>query len=543
MTAEAKSGDRIRTLYIISCPKEQFKNYYHKNGTKSLNILSRDSENLEGISSDNVITYGDTRISPFDLPLIKRLREQNYDKVVFFYNNAFRKGYLGIELFTLLLKAKKREGIYQDHGKQAINGPVFFVHAFIDIFYAFVDILGCFLLALVFIPFSLVVNIVKRNKNNKERKILFLGMGGKYSASYRVRCENFAKEMKRRGYQAEAVSFYGLHDKFIRDNTSMFVRLWDLKRCIIIVLMYLRIVFRYRDSSILYCQKVDYPALAAYIACIGSGKKLVIDYDDWDKTTFGEFFYRLNKVPVLRFEFLTRLLINKSSLCVVASEYLKKIFESWKIKKLYFVPTGVDGSVFLRKNKDASNKVITISWMGTIYKINAEWLYYFLNIYKEVKKEVNDKEIALEIAGEGTFEGYVNEYVRKNNIDDVRFLGWMPHEQIPEYLNRIDIGVFPMEKDREYERSKSPTKLFEYMACGIPCVASKIGELANVIEDGKNGYLASNKEEFKGKLLNLINDRQLRKKMGEEAAKTVRGKYSLEKCGEMLEKALKEVSH
>ncbi|KAF0213252.1 MAG: group 1 glycosyl transferase, partial [bacterium] len=74
--------------------------------------------------------------------------------------------------------------------------------------------------------------------------------------------------------------------------------------------------------------------------------------------------------------------------------------------------------------------------------------------------------------------------------DRVTFTGRLSHRLVPSYLDACDILVsphVPMEDGSDF--FGSPTKLFEYMAMAKPIVASRLGQIADVIEDGKNGYL------------------------------------------------------
>ena len=58
--------------------------------------------------------------------------------------------------------------------------------------------------------------------------------------------------------------------------------------------------------------------------------------------------------------------------------------------------------------------------------------------------------------------------------------------------------------------------LLEAMAAGLPCVALNIGGNAEAVVDGETGYVVSSEDEpgFKEALIRLINDRELRKKLG-----------------------------
>ncbi len=98
----------------------------------------------------------------------------------------------------------------------------------------------------------------------------------------------------------------------------------------------------------------------------------------------------------------------------------------------------------------------------------------------------------------------------------------------------FDISVMPL-VDNDLSRGKCAMKILESMAMGIPVVASDVGENKYIIEDGVNGFLASNTEDWVRKLEILIRDESLRKRMGEAGLKTIQEKgYALEACGKKL---------
>jgi glycosyltransferase involved in cell wall biosynthesis len=92
------------------------------------------------------------------------------------------------------------------------------------------------------------------------------------------------------------------------------------------------------------------------------------------------------------------------------------------------------------------------------------------------------------IVGDGPMQSWIDGFARGSDLS--RFIlhtGLVPHHQMPNYIRCMDIAVAPYPRiDGFYF---SPLKLFEYMACGRAVVASNIGQIANVIEHGKNGIL------------------------------------------------------
>jgi glycosyltransferase involved in cell wall biosynthesis len=81
--------------------------------------------------------------------------------------------------------------------------------------------------------------------------------------------------------------------------------------------------------------------------------------------------------------------------------------------------------------------------------------------------------------------------------------------------------------DGEQERGKCGYKLIQYMACGLPVVASPVGMNAHLVVHGENGYLASNEKEWVDALSRLRNDPALRQRMGAAGRRLVEAEYSI----------------
>lgn len=99
----------------------------------------------------------------------------------------------------------------------------------------------------------------------------------------------------------------------------------------------------------------------------------------------------------------------------------------------------------------------------------------------------------------------------------------------------------PLIQNTKFNRAKSPTKLFEYMAMAKPTVSSEIGEAGRIIQNGVNGFLAKTKEGFIEGMERLIINPDLRKDMGDKARKTVEERYSLDVLTKQLSEILKTV--
>jgi glycosyltransferase involved in cell wall biosynthesis len=81
--------------------------------------------------------------------------------------------------------------------------------------------------------------------------------------------------------------------------------------------------------------------------------------------------------------------------------------------------------------------------------------------------------------------------------------------------------------DTEWAKGKCGLKGLQYMALGIPTIMSPVGVNSEIIQDGKNGFLAGTDKEWIEKLSDLIDSFDLRKKLGEAGCKTVEATYSV----------------
>jgi glycosyltransferase involved in cell wall biosynthesis len=97
--------------------------------------------------------------------------------------------------------------------------------------------------------------------------------------------------------------------------------------------------------------------------------------------------------------------------------------------------------------------------------------------------------------------------------------------------------------DGPWERGKCGYKLIQYMACGLPVVASPVGVNREIVEHGVNGFLADTADEWVRALAMLRDDPELRIRMGRAARHKVESGYCLQvhapRLVEMLKSAVR----
>ena len=111
------------------------------------------------------------------------------------------------------------------------------------------------------------------------------------------------------------------------------------------------------------------------------------------------------------------------------------------------------------------------------------------------------------------------------NITSLLFQKWNKDTEIPDLLH-IDIGLMPLTDDL-WSKGKCGFKLLQYMALEIPALASPVGVNTSIINQGINGFICNNQQEWKDYLIQLIEDETLRKTMGKEGRKKVEENYSV----------------
>lgn len=108
---------------------------------------------------------------------------------------------------------------------------------------------------------------------------------------------------------------------------------------------------------------------------------------------------------------------------------------------------------------------------------------------------------------------------------EVEAFPWCEATEVDD-LRRIDIGLYPLPNE-EWVLGKSGLKALQYMALGIPTVATAIGANFRVIEDGVSGFLVSTDEEWQSRLSRLMGDPLLRQRIGAAARARVEQIYSV----------------
>jgi glycosyltransferase involved in cell wall biosynthesis len=106
----------------------------------------------------------------------------------------------------------------------------------------------------------------------------------------------------------------------------------------------------------------------------------------------------------------------------------------------------------------------------------------------------------------------------------MRFVSWSAESEA-EDVGDCHVGIMPLPDD-EVSRGKGGMKALQYMATGRPVVASPVGVNADIVQAGRNGFLADGTDEWVVSLTKLARDRGLRARLGVNARKTIEEGFS-----------------
>ncbi len=347
---------------------------------------------------------------------------------------------------------------------------------------------------------------------------IFVTREGYKDVGGRTRCYKFSERLLKNGIYSKVFSLVdSLGAKSGREEIN-----FNWRDKLKLIYKSYNILLKEDDVSLFIVNRFNYHVLPIWFLSFKKNIPFVFDMDDWEaRENLG---YSLGIIPKSKAEYLTAQFAKRSKYCIAASRYLENYLLQFN-KRVYYLPTGVDTGFFV-PTAYKKKKEIVFSWHGSVNRV--EILNYikliidcFLLLYKKYP------DIKLFIRGDGIFGEQLVSLIKGYNCKDIKHYGWTDYENISDYLDDIDVGLIPLLDRTHFNLSKSPVKLFEYMAKAKGVIASPVGEAGFVIKDGYNGFLALNKEEFIFGMEKLINNQDLLRRLGMNASKTVKEKYSL----------------
>ena len=202
-------------------------------------------------------------------------------------------------------------------------------------------------------------------------------------------------------------------------------------------------------------------------------------------------------------------IIKSCDYITVSTSYLA-IYAQQYHQKVTIIPTCISPPEKAKPNNQINGKAI-IGWIGS------PSTQHFLDAVLPTLKSLSESHpIQIKLIGA------VSDY-KYNNIN---YIPWRQDDEWDQ-IKSFDIGIMPL-PDNEWTRGKGGYKLLQYMAAGVPAVASPVGVNTEIIQSGENGFLASTEQEWKARLIGLIEDESLRIKIKTNGLKTIKEFYTFQ---------------
>ncbi len=376
----------------------------------------------------------------------------------------------------------------------------------LDELVALVLILG---ICLVSLPLAVVLWPWRWSRNTPPPRVLLFSFEGVKVAPARVRCYHFAEVLQKHGVDASVFAYWDEYSR-LAHFPFPFRRIWETEKVLLDVVTLFRLLPR--GPMTIMEQRPNYDFLVPLLLRFINGSRVVMDIDDWILSY--KVFHPIEVRHMLSF------FSWYSPTCIVSSHRLRTRL-SRHFPHLPLLPTYVDHHRFTPgPHKDADGSPVVFSWVGTIFQdFTYDNVMFMIESFALACDTMGRRDEArLEIVGGGDFFNRVKEQIGQRFADYPVVLNpWMAPDDMPAYLQGIDVGLYCLVEPSLFHESKSPTKIFEYYACAKPVVSTRFGEASHFVEHGQTGFLADDREGYAQGIITMIRDRDRRESMGREA--------------------------
>ncbi len=353
--------------------------------------------------------------------------------------------------------------------------------------------------------------------------VLLMSRYGRLAPSSRLRSYQYLPYLRAHGIQVTVSPLLG--DGYVRD-------LYDGKGTDIVSVAK---AFLHRIGSLLRTGRfhlvwIEYelfpwlPAWGEALLC-RLGIPYVVDYDD---AVFHR--YDLHRRRFVR-KLLGRKIDNvmrRAAMVMAGNAYLADRARKAGAHRVEVLPTVVDLDRYPLRRKGGKKERFTIGWIGS--PTTAPYLRAIGSALAKVILEGNGR-LVLVGCGDAAF-GFQGVPVEIHE--------WSEASEVEE-IQDFHVGIMPL-PDTPWTRGKCGYKLIQYMACGIPVVASPVGVNTGIAEHGKTGFLAGTDKDWVEALTTLRENPELGRRMGREGRKKVEAHYALKVTAPRLMEVLLSAS-
>ena len=271
---------------------------------------------------------------------------------------------------------------------------------------------------------------------------------------------------------------------------------------------------RVGDYDAVFVQKGVLPGIySGFEKKFAARKPLVFDFDDaiWLPRVGGSRVLR-----TLHREAAVQNILRGAAAVIAGNDFLAEYASRFN-RHVTVVPT----SIALEAYRPAANSGV-VGWIGS--RTTLPYLKQLKPIFETLG--IKARIIA---SGDPSLLGF-----------DVEFRPWRLETEMDE-LSQIGIGVSPL-PDTPWERGKCGAKILQYMACGIPVVASPVGVNQTILTHGVNGFLARDAQDWTAALRTLITNPKRRRQFGNAGRETVEKRFAVQRAAEAVNTVLRSLA-
>ncbi|WP_422126390.1 glycosyltransferase family 4 protein [Thioalkalivibrio sulfidiphilus] len=351
-------------------------------------------------------------------------------------------------------------------------------------------------------------------------KVLLLSRYGDLGASSRVRYLQYREHFAEQGWTLEVSplfsnvyveALYARRGRWLQTINGYATRLLTLTRA--------------RHFDVLIVEKELFPFFPALFEQMIDrlGVPYLVDYDD-------ALFHRYDRHRLA----LVRGLLGRkidavmrhAAVVVAGNNYLAERAHTAGAKRIEVIPTVVDTERYQPAKKRAAGPPV-VGWIGT--PKTSHYLYPLVPVFEALAEQTGARFVAVG-ARASDFAG-----------TPVEAWPWSEESEVAS-IQQFDIGIMPL-PDSPWERGKCGYKLIQYMACGVPVVASPVGVNREIVRSDDYGFLAEGPDEWYDRLSELLNcDASTRAAMGRQCRSRVEEWYSVKAQAPRLMQAVREAA-
>lgn len=342
-------------------------------------------------------------------------------------------------------------------------------------------------------------------------KILFITPYPHQEApSQRFRFEQYVDLLKSAGHELHFSSFYSLtfwnvlyeKGKFFKKIALFF---WAfIKRIFLLFTLWkYDYIFIHRETT-----PVGPPVFEWILAKV-LRRKFIYDFDDaiW-LANYSEVNSKWQKLKMYG---KVKYLMKWADKVTAGNAYLAN-FASQFNDNVQIIPTTIDTEHYHNKLSNHDEEKVVIGWTGS--HSTMQYLDFIFPIIAELEEEYDFK-----------FH-LISDKAPETSLRSLEYVKWNKATEI-EDLSKLHIGIMPLEED-QWSEGKCGFKGLQYMSLGIAAILSPVGVNKAIVQQGENGFLAKDAEEWKARLIDLLTHPEKRKEIGLKGRQRIVEAYSVQ---------------